>query len=192
MNPENAIRQFHKNYNFLTDDCICDLQKSARFLMLKKNDKLVKEGQYANKTYYIVKGSARTFYLKDGKDITDWIALEHDFISSINSFFLGTPSELYIEVLEETYLFEITKDTFLRLSNQYPDFDKFGKLITTQTLLQLQQRIVSIQFETAEQKLKNLLLLRPNIMQRVSLTHIASYLGITLETLSRIKNRSLI
>lgn len=191
MNVKDAIQQFRTTYDFLTDDCVADLESACRYLLRKKNDRLVREGQYTDKTYYIAKGAARTYYLKDGKDVTDWIALETDFISSINSFFLDTPSELYIEVLEETHLLELNKSTFLRLSDKYPDFDKLGKLILTQTLLQLQQRIVSLQFETAEQKLKNLLLLRPSILQRVPLTHIASYLGITLETLSRIKNRRL-
>ena len=82
----------------------------------------------------------------------------------------------------------MSRENILELSEKHIEFDRLGKIIITKTMLQLQQRISSIQFETAQQKYKNLLEIEPNITQRVALTHIASYLGITLETLSRIRN----
>ena len=74
------------------------------------------------------------------------------------------------------------------LADKHHDFERLGRLVVTKTMLQLQHRIVAVQFETAQQKYENLLKARPDITQRVSLSHIASYLGITLETLSRIRN----
>jgi CRP-like cAMP-binding protein len=126
--------------------------------------------------------------LKDDKDITDWFAFENNFICSINSFFLNMPSPHYIEVLEPSILLEISRENINLLSDKYKEFDRLGKIIVTKTMLQQQQRIVSIQFETAQQKYENILKIRPDITKRVALTHIASYLGITLETLSRIRN----
>lgn len=188
MNPEIPINHFFPS---LSEECKEDLISNGRILRLQKNHHLVREGQRNTKLYFILKGSARTYYLKDGRDITDWIALEGDFICSINSFFQNQSSELEIEVIENSSLFEISKETYLNLTEQHSEFDKLGKQIITETMLHLQRRIVSLQFESAEQKLKNLLLTRPEILDRVSLTHIASYLGMSLETLSRIKNRSL-
>jgi CRP-like cAMP-binding protein len=172
----------------LTKECKADLKKVSRVLTLKKETQIVKEGQFADKTYFIAEGSARAFYLKDGKDITDWFAFENDFISSINSFFLNIPSPHFIEVLHPSTLLEISRENVILLSDKYNEFDRLGKIIVTKTMLQLQQRIVSIQFEKAQQKYENMLKIRPDITQRVPLTHIASYLGITLETLSRIRN----
>jgi CRP-like cAMP-binding protein len=157
-------------------------------MVLERETLLVKEGQLADKTYFIASGSARAFYLKDDKDITDWFAFENNFINSINSFFMHIPSPHFIEVLEPSTLLEISRENIDLLSDKHQEFDRLGKIAITKTLLQLQQRVVSIQFETAQQKYENILKIRPDITQRVALTHIASYLGITLETLSRIRN----
>ncbi len=188
MNIEQIFKSIEKNYTPLTKECKADLEKCSKLLCLEKETTLVKEGQFADKTYFIVSGCARAYYLKDGKDITDWFAFEHDFICSINSFFQNIPSPHFIEVLEPSVLLEISRDNMVSLSDKHLSFDRLGKEVITKTMLQLQQRIVSIQFETAQQKYENLLKTEPNITQRVALTHIASFLGISLETLSRIRN----
>ncbi|MGV3599205.1 MAG: Crp/Fnr family transcriptional regulator [Bacteroidota bacterium] len=187
MRKEDIIEALEKNYIKLSDSCINSLLDVSKILNAQNGEKIVKEGQYADKAYFIIKGCARAFYLKDGKDITDWFAFDNDFICSINSFYLDIPSPHYIEVLEPTVLLEISKKHIDILSTKYPEFDKLEKLVVIKTMLRLQQRIVSVQFETAAQKYINLLNIRPDITQRVSLTYIASYLGITLETLSRIR-----
>lgn len=184
---EQVIETLHNTYSPLSDTCKAELPDYARIFTVSPAELLVKEGEFADKTYFIVEGCARAYYLKDGKDITDWFAFEGDFISAINSFFLGVPSPHFIEVLEPTTLLEFSRESVLMFSDKYHDFDRLGRMIVTKTMLQLQQRIVSIQFETAQQKYENLLAIRPDITQRIPLTHIASFLGITLETLSRIR-----
>jgi CRP-like cAMP-binding protein len=183
-----VIETISKNYSLLTDDCKSDLKKSCTLLSLDKLSLIEKEGQLATKMYFIVSGCLRAFYTKDGKDITDWFAFEGDFVSSINSFFQDIPSKHNIELLESTTLMEISKETIFALTNTHHCFERLGRIAVTKTMLQLQERIVSIQFETAQQKYESLINIRPDITQRVPLTHIASYLGVTLETLSRIRN----
>ncbi|UII34005.1 Crp/Fnr family transcriptional regulator [Fulvivirga ulvae] len=182
------VETISDSYSPLTAACKADLAKGLKVLDFDRSAILVREGQYADKSYFIVKGCARAYYLKDGKDITDWFAFENDFITAINSFFLNVPSPHFIEILEPGILLELSKDKVEQLSDKYHDFERLAKVVVTKTLLQLQQRVVSIQFETALQKYENLLKIRPDITQRIPLTHIASYLGITLETLSRIRN----
>ena len=97
------------------------------------------------------------------------------------------PSPHYIEVLEDSVLAEISRAEFDRLSDKYREFERLTKNIITKTMLQHQARIASMQFYSAEQKYNNLLSIYPTITQRIPLTHIASYIGITLETLSRIR-----
>lgn len=188
MNFEQIIENIELHFSSLTNECKSDLKKVSRIRTLDRETQIVKEGQFADKTYFIARGSARAYYLKDDKDITDWFAFENNFINSINSFFLQIPSPHFIEVLEPSILLEISREHIDLLSDKYREFDRLGKMAVTKTLLQLQQRVVSIQFETAQQKYENILKIRPDITQRVPLTHIASYLGITLETLSRIRN----
>jgi len=187
MDKSQIIGAISDCYISLSHDCVSDLIRVSEVLECSKETLLVKEGQFSTRTFFIAKGCARAFYLKDGKDISDWFAFENDFISSINSFFLDVPSPHYIQLLDDSVLLAIERNKILSLSDKYREIDRLEKLIVTKTMLQLQQRITSVQFESAQQKFKNLLQIRPDITQRVPLTHIASYLGITLETLSRIR-----
>ncbi len=188
MTYEKIIRNIESNYTSLPTECKFELKINSKILTLDKETILVKEGQYADKTYFVASGCIRAYYLKDGKDVTDWFAFENDFINSINSYFQNIPSPHYIEVLEPCILLEIPRDTANRLSKDFIEFERLEKTVITKTMLQLQQRIVSMQFENAQQKYQNLLKARPDITERVQLTHIASFLGITLETLSRIRS----
>lgn len=183
-----AFQHICDHYVQLEKDCMEEAKRAVEVLTPTKNTLLVKEGQMAGKTYYIVKGSARTFYLKDGKDITDWFAFEHDFISPITSYFLSIPSTLNLEVLEDSVLVAFNRELAEYLSGKYHSFERLGSRVVTKSLLQMQQRMVSIQFESAWQRYENLLRVQPDITLRVPLSHIASYLGITFETLSRIRN----
>lgn len=188
MQKEEIIDRISTLYSPLSNACRADFAEVSTLVSFPRASLLVKEGQYADKAYFIATGCARAYYLKEGKDVTDWFAFENDFICAINSYFLDVPSPHYIEVLEPSFLLEVSRADALKLSDKYREFDHLSKNIVIKTMLQLQQRVVSIQFETAQQKFENLQLIRPEIVQRVPLTHIASYLGITLETLSRIRN----
>ena len=189
MNKGEIINTISNKYAPLNSECKSEFFNNSKFLTLKKGEVLVKEGQYSDKAYFIVSGGTRAYYLNDGKDITDWFAFENDFICAINSFFQDIPSPHFIEVLEDTELLVISREDVMKLSDQYHDFERLTNRVATRTLLKLQARIVSIQFQSAEQRYQNILLAYPNITQRVPLTHIASYIGITLETLSRIRSR---
>ncbi len=185
---EQIIATMGKMYSPLTDECKTDLKNVSKLFTQQKSTLLVKEGEFADKIYFIVEGCVRAFYIKDGKEISDWFAFENDFINSINSFHLNIPSPHYIDLIETSTILEVSRDAIYMLTEKHHCFEKLGRIAVTKTMLQLQQRIASIQFESALQKYESLLTIRPDITQRVPLTHIASYLGITLETLSRIRN----
>ncbi|NMM50682.1 Crp/Fnr family transcriptional regulator [Marinigracilibium pacificum] len=187
MNKAEIINFISQNHSLLSTECKNEFTNITKSISGEKGTTLVKDGQLSDKIYYLIDGCARAFYIKDGRDISDWFAFENEFICSINSFFQNIPSPHYIELLENSTLLEISRDDIDKLSNKYPDFDGLTKVIITKTMLQLQERISSIQFQSAEQRYNNMLTIRPNITQRIPLTHIASYIGITLETLSRIR-----
>jgi CRP-like cAMP-binding protein len=193
MNPsliiESAVAAISQYYSSLSPACQADFARLLHFQQYEKPTTLVTEGQMASKTYFILEGAARAYYLKNGKDITDWLAFDHEFICAIDSFFLMVPSDLYVELLSPSTLLEIDRADMQALCDQYHDFDRLCRVITTKTMLQQRQKLVAIQFETAQQKFENMERIRPDITQRVPLGHIASYLGMTIETLSRIRNR---
>ncbi len=188
LKMDDVIESVCKYYGSLSPVSKEALKAKSEIHFYEKGTMIVREGQYSEKLFYIVSGCARAFYLKEGKDITDWFAFENQFISAINSFFQGIPSPHYLEVLEDTVFLEISRENIEYLSSKFLDINTLGRMAVTRTMLELQQRIVALQFETAQQKYENLFKIYPDITQRVPLMHIASYLGITLETLSRIRH----
>lgn len=188
MHIEEIIEFISTNYVNLTEECKEDLKKKAQILKFDKGTKIVKEGQYADKLYFTINGCARAYYTKDGKDITDWFAFEGEFLSAIDSFFQNRQTMYTLELLEPSVLLQMSQKNVLELCDRHHCFEKLGRIAVTKTMLQLRERVVSIQFESALQKYESLIKIRPDITKRVQLTHIASYIGVTLETLSRIRN----
>lgn len=187
QNITSVIALISSTFSELSPDSRSEFEKLLTINTFDKNTIIVREGQYSDKLFYIITGCLRAYYLKEDKKITDWFGFENDFICSINSYFLEIPSPHYIETIEPATLMVISRSDINKLCAKHHDFERLAKVAVTKTMLQLQQRIVSMQFETAQQKYENLTALRPDISQRVPLGHIASYLGMTIETLSRIR-----
>ncbi|TYA84388.1 Crp/Fnr family transcriptional regulator [Seonamhaeicola marinus] len=188
MNLENIFNHIENIYAPLPKECQQDLINQSKLCAFNKGDVVVKEGQYSKKAYLIINGCSRAYYLKEGKDISDWFSFENQFMAPIVSFFSEAPSPHYVEFLEDSTVLEFSKDTLDALSCKYHDFERFISKVVTETMLGLCERLYTIQFNKAEERYKHLLSIYPNITNRIPLTHIASYLGITLETLSRIRN----
>lgn len=177
------------HYMALPENCIQELITQCKILVFDKEKEIIKTGQYSDKTYYVAAGSARAFYIKEnGKEVTEWFAFNGEFICSVNSFFQNTPSTFSISSVEPVVLLEISRTTANYLSDKYRAFERLEKKVITHTLIKLQQRISALQFEDARHKYENLINTQPGILRRIPLSYIASYLGITLETLSRIRN----
>src|SRR5690606_33024851 len=103
----------------------------------------------------------------------------------IPGFFTGDPCVHYITLMENAILIKTGRNDIMELFEKFHDFERLGRITTTKTLIESQLRLASLQFETAQQKYLNLLQVYPDIEQRAALCDIASFLGITLETLSR-------
>ncbi|MFI5128398.1 MAG: Crp/Fnr family transcriptional regulator [Chitinophagales bacterium] len=153
-----------------------------------KDHFLVREHTVSDYIYFIQKGIARIYYYKKSKEITEWIAMDEQFFLSITSFFQRTPSHLIIQTVEKSEVFGIHHNDFMSLADQYHDVEKLLRKMVTSSLILSQVRMDSIQFETAQQRYDRLLKTSPQIIQRVPLSYIASFLGVTLETLSRIRS----
>jgi len=150
---------------------------------------LLKENTVADYLYYIEKGVARIYYYKNDKEVTEWISLENQFFSSITSFFQRNPSQLIIQVIEPSVVYGIHHDDLMKLADKYHDVERLLRKMVTTSLIFSQIKMDLIQFESAQQRYEKLLNKCPQMVQRVPLTYIASFLGITLETLSRIRSQ---
>ena len=188
MNSEKILNEIGKIYGPLSIDCQQDLIASSKMNTFKRSEIVIREGQFSKKAYLIMQGCARAYYLKDGRDISDWFTFENQFMASIVSFFSEEPSPHYVEFVEDSIVLEFSKDTLDHLSNKHRDLERLISKVVTETMLGLCERLYTIQFNKAEERYKHLISIQPDITQRIPLTHIASYLGITLETLSRIRH----
>jgi len=156
---------------------------------IKRKTLLQNEGKVCDHIYFIEKGLARTFYYKDGKDVTYWIAAENDFVGAMGSFFSRAISNKCVETLEDSILWVFDHDKLEALYANSKELEKMGRLFANYGITLLEKRFDDFHFMTARQRYKLLLSNHPQIVQRVSLGVIASYLGITQETLSRIRGR---
>ncbi|GAA0876055.1 Crp/Fnr family transcriptional regulator [Wandonia haliotis] len=188
MNTEKILNEIGGIYLPLTNECKQEFIANSKVSTFKRGEVVVREGQFSKKAYLIVEGCSRAYYLKDGKDISDWFTFENQFMAPIVSFFSEKPSPHYVEFVEDSTVLEFSKDTLDKLTDKHHDFERFISKVVTETMLGLCERLYTIQFNKADDRYKHLLSIYPNITSRIPLTHIASYLGITLETLSRIRN----
>ena len=137
--------------------------------------------------YFIEKGIARAFRATDKGETTIWFGEEGDVILSFLSFFKNQPGYERIEVLEDSILYRISVNDLQHLFFQNIHLANWGRKFAEQELLLTEQRFMDLQFKTATERYQDLVKHSPTILQRVQLGYIASYLGITQVSLSRIR-----
>lgn len=141
----------------------------------------------SQKVHFVEKGMLRTFYNKDGKDITHFFFDENAITMSLESIYFNKTDPYGREVLEDTTLRSIRFKEFDDLFNNIDAFKKFAFMVSIETLKRFSDKLFALQFQTAEQRYKSMTDNYSNILLRVPLGHIASYLGITQQTLSVIR-----
>ncbi len=165
------------------------LEQIIRTKIFTKKELILKEGEVSNYIYFIESGFARSFYTKDGKDITAWFMAENDVIIFVASFFTRVKSYENIEVLENTTIHYIDHNELEQLYNDFPEFNKTGRLLATHYYVLSEERLYNMRRQTAEERYYFLVNKYPQLILRAQVSHIASYLGLNLETLSRIRSK---
>lgn len=179
--------QYLKHITPLSNESCSDFESKCQKFNFKKGHILVKQGQVCHYIYFIKKGIGKVYYQKDDKEIIDWIGDEGNVISSIISFVSQKPSQHIVKLLEYTELIGISFTDLEMLYRNHHDLERMGRLLTTFALVEMSERINSMQFETAKQRYDNFLIRHPNCINRISLGDLSSYLGMTQVTLSRIR-----
>ena len=180
--------------NFLTalvpfdQDELSDILSYFKKESVAKNQVLVRQGEICKFLYFVNEGMGRSYYLNEnGKEITQWFFGVGKFMTSADSFFQQTPSLYYLEVIENAVVFSISKTDLDMLFARYHKMEKLGRLVAIEMLTKMVHKLNAIQFQTARERYDYMLSEFPDIVYQVPLGHIASYLGMTQETLSRIR-----
>ncbi|MBQ8240153.1 MAG: Crp/Fnr family transcriptional regulator [Bacteroides sp.] len=167
------------------------IQLFASIIQRKKYPKgtiILDEGEVCNHLLYIEQGLLRQHYVKHGKDMTEHIAYEGGVVLCIESYFHRTPTQLIIESLEASIVWEIPHDAIEKLAENNCDISYLYRCFIENSLILSQVKADILRFESAKEKYLKLMQLYPEIVKRAPLTYIASYLQMTLETLSRVRS----
>ena len=175
--------------NKLTPEAIVFIEGRIEQHTVKKGSKLLHDGETCNYFYFVTKGILRSYYYSDSKEVTNWFALENDFATSIYSFISRNHAYEYIEALEDTEIEMLSYSALQEIYSTFPETERTGRLIIENYYINLEERVISIQFKAAKERYDRLLVRYPSIILRAPLGTIASYLGITQETLSRIRGK---
>lgn len=164
-----------------------ELLSVSKQITIPKNTILVKNGERCRNLFFIDKGLMRGFYYESTKEITHWFAKEEEFATSFYSFVTNEPSPETIETLEDCVLTQISHTDLQNLYSKFPETERIGRIITETYYIDLEERFLNIQFKSAKERYQNLIEKKSSLIQRASLGQIATYLGITQETLSRVR-----
>jgi len=149
---------------------------------------LYRQGEICQHIYYIEKGLARVFYLPEsGKEITQWFFAETNFLTAVDSFYHHKPTLVNCELLEDAVIYSLRYSEMEAMLHENHEMARFAFHAVYELAKKLSEYMIAMKFQSAEERYNALMKEYPKIFQRVKLGHIASFLGITQETLSRIR-----
>lgn len=160
--------------------CIDEVSFSRKHLLLKADT-------IEKKIYFIKKGIVRAYAYQNDTEITFWFGKEGETIISMKSYVANQPGYENIELLEECQLYELQTEKLQTLFEQDIHIANWGRKFAEQELIKTEERLIARQFSTAAERYTDLLKNHSDLLRRVSLGYIASYLGITQVSLSRIR-----
>lgn len=159
-------------------------------LNLKKDDYFLKDGQYADRMAFLQSGIVREFFTDDkGREVTKWIATPGYFITDIASFLFQQPARCHWQALTDCQLLAISKDDYRRIGQHIPQWAELEKLFMAKCFTILESRIVAHLSLTTEERYLLFFQQSPDLFNQVPLQYLASMLGMTPETFSRIRKK---
>ncbi|GAA4209306.1 Crp/Fnr family transcriptional regulator [Pedobacter jeongneungensis] len=174
--------------HLLSDELKAAIVNNSHLVNVKRKTILLNAGESSNTIYFIVSGAARVYYLnKDGKQTNTWFLFENELLISVYGFFTAQPSFEYIETLEDSVLIAVKREKLDEMYLQFMEFNFIGRKLTEYYYIRNEIQANDLRMLSAKERYGQLLKRSPQLFQRVSLGHIASYLGISQETLSRIR-----
>ncbi|MBR9923152.1 MAG: Crp/Fnr family transcriptional regulator [Bacteroidetes bacterium] len=182
------LKTFLQTLAQITDKEFEDSKNNFQKVYLKKGELLLQKGKVCKQMSFVNRGSLRTFYFNNkAEEITHCFRTEGTFISSYKSFILQEPSILSIIALEDTELVVIDYDKVQKLYSTSLAWQNIGRLLTERAYIEMEEYASVLNNESAKEKYLRLLNEQGEILQKANVEHIATYLGVTRRTLSRIR-----
>lgn len=176
------IEQFVK----LDRESIEAIESLAEIEIYKKNLFILKPGERCNKIWFIKKGMVRKYHLHDGEEITSWIHTENETCTSLQSYAQNTPAEEYLQTCEDSEFISITKDNSEKLA-EFPKIVAFVNAMMGREFANIDKHTKALNQRDAKGRYEYLREIAPEILKRAKIGHIASIIGVSRETVSRIR-----
>ena len=190
MPEDNKLIYYIIKWTNISEEDEAVIKSAFEPISIKKKKDLLVSGQVCNYLYFITKGCLRSFYIDiKGVEHVYQIRMDNNWIGDIDSYFTRQKSKYNIEALEDSDLLRIPVDRLEQLFIEIPSLERYFRILFQKAYINALNRLSATMWETAIDRYNEMLKEHPEIFQRVSLVHIASYLGITPESLSRIRKQ---
>lgn len=185
------INEYFDSFHVFSE---AEIDKLANFFVpkkLKKGDAFIKEGGKCDEIGFIVSGIFRSFYISpNGNENTFCFRFTNELLAPYSAFITGNPSLETMQAVTDVNLLVIKKSILEQVVSQFPNWEKFLKMIAEKEYIDLEKRFFQFQKDSAAQRYSKLLLNHPEYIQQIPLQYLASYLGVTQRHLSRIRKEA--
>lgn len=186
---ENEIVQLISRYLELTNEEAAAFAECIPIKTFKKGEILLREGQISRESYFVIQGCLRKYYIMSGEEKTTEFYVEDESVASLQSYKNKTPANHYFECVEESKLAVLSYDKEQELFKLVPKYETLCRMSMEDNFGEQQEALAKFIMSSPEERYTNLIDTRPDLLQRIPQYHLASYLGVKPESLSRIRKR---
>lgn len=180
------LKRFFNEYVQLPKEDLDDIISKFKSKKIKKNEFVLREGEICNDLIFVQHGCLRLYYIQEDVEVSVWFALKHSSAIEIYSFISETPTNYFLQAIEETEILYLPKTALNKLYETHPKMQEMMRKFWEDVILHLLARFTALQKDTAEQRYLDLLE-KPELLQSIPQKYLASFIGVTPTSLSRIK-----
>ena len=192
LTKRDVARELARRYSTMSHDELDMLENVLVPMRFQKGESILKEGEVCTHIYWIQKGLVRQYYYKNGKELTEHMAVENNIVMSIESLFKEEPTHLMMTALEPTIIYAMPRGVLEQVAMKSVNIQILYRKILEESLIQSQIHADMLRFESAQDRYVKLVKRQPHLVLRAPLVFIASYLQMTPETLSRVRTAALL
>jgi len=187
----NQLQEYIRGYLGISDAHLEQIADMFVPELLDKNDFYIQEGQYCNKLSFVIRGNLRIYQILDhGKEVTQWISTGGDFVTDLSGLMFNAPVKRSIQALSEVNLYTIHRANYERIGQVVPNWHQLEKTFISKCFVTLEERIFTFLSMDSKARYEHFFSYKPELFNQVPLQYLASMLGMSPETFSRIRSNS--
>jgi len=182
------LKKFLSTYADFSDEELTSIISKFKIRHVKSNEFLLSQGDVCKDLLFVQKGCLRLYYLKDEIEVSVWFSFEHSSAIEVNSFISGKPTNYFLQAIEDSEVLCLSKKELDKLCDTQPRMQRMMKAFWEDVILNLISRFTALQTDSAEKRYLDLLS-NPTYMNQIPLKYLASFIGVTPTSLSRIRRQ---